>query len=43
MKYVSVYTAILRNVVRNSACDNPERYCGWFGVHCFSKKFERLA
>ena len=23
--------------------DKPERYCGWFGVHCFSKKFERMA
>ena len=25
------------------ARDNPERYCGWFRVHCFSKKFERMA
>ena len=40
---VSMYTAILRKVVRKSAHDNPERYCGWFGVHCFSKNFERLA
>ena len=23
--------------------DNPERYCGWFWVHCSSKKFERMA
>ena len=37
------YTAILRKVVRKSACDNPERYCGWFKVHCSSKKFERIA
>ena len=22
---------------------NPERYCGLFRVHCFSKKFERMA
>ena len=21
----------------------PERYCGWFLVHCFSKKFQRMA
>ena len=20
----------------------PERYCGWFWIHCFSKKFERM-
>ena len=20
----------------------PERYCGWFRIHCFSKKFERM-
>ena len=26
-----------------SACNNPERYCGWFWVHRFSKKFERMA
>ena len=28
---------------RKSALDNPERYCGWFGIHCSSKKFERMA
>ena len=38
-----MYTAILIKVVRKSAHDNTERYCGWFGVHCFSKNFERLA
>ena len=36
-------TAVLRKVVGKSARDNPERYCGWFWVHCFSKKFERMA
>ena len=25
-----------------SACDNPERNCGWFLVHCFSNKFQRM-
>ena len=37
------YTAISRKVVGKSARDNPERYCGWFLVHCSSKKFERMA
>ena len=37
------YTDILRRVVRKSACNNPERYCGWFWVHCSSRKFERIA
>ena len=32
--------AISRNVVGKSERDNPERYCGWFWVHCFSEKFE---
>ena len=36
-----MYTAILRKVGK-SARDNPERYCGWFLVHCSSKKFERV-
>ena len=36
------YTAISRKVVGKSARNNPERYCGWFGVHCSSKKFERM-
>ena len=40
---ISFYTAISRKVVRKSARDNPERYCGWFLVHCFSKKFQRMA
>ena len=35
------YTAISRKVIRKSACDNPEKYCGWFWVLCSSKKFER--
>ena len=37
------YTAISRKVFGKSACDNPERYCGWFRVHCSSKNFERMA
>ena len=37
------YTAISRKVVGKSARDNPERYFGWFWVHCSSKKFERMA
>ena len=37
------YTAISRKVVGKSARDNPERYCGWFWVHSFTKKFERMA
>ena len=36
------YTAISRKVVGKSARDNLERYCGWFWVLCFSKKFERI-
>ena len=35
-------TAVSRKVGK-SARDNPERYCGWFWVHCFSKKFQRIA
>ena len=41
--YIYLYTAILRKIVNKSARDNPERYCGWFWVHCSSKKFERMA
>ena len=26
-----------------SAREHPERYCGWFWVHCSSKKSERMA
>ena len=37
------YTAVSRKVVGKSARDNPERYCGWFLVHCFSNKFQRMA
>ena len=32
-------TAISRKDVGKSARENPERYCGWFWVHCSSKKF----
>ena len=35
-------TAISREVVGKCARDNPERHCGWFWVHCSSKKFERI-
>ena len=38
-----LYTPISRKVVGKSARDNSERYCGWFWVHCSSKKFERIA
>ena len=37
------HTAVSRKVVGKSARDNPERYCGWFLVHCFSNKFQRMA
>ena len=37
------YTAVSRKVVGKSARNNPERYCGWFWVHCSSKKFEKMA
>ena len=36
-------TAVSRKVVGKSVCDNPERYFGWFLVHCFSNKFQRMA
>ena len=36
-------TAISRKVVGKIARDNPERYCGWFLVYCFSMKFQRMA
>ena len=39
----SLYTAVSRKVVGESARDNPERRCGWFLVHCFSKTFKRMA
>ena len=39
----SWYTAISWKVVGKSACDNPEMYCGWFWVHCSSKKVDRMA
>ena len=37
------YTATSRKVVGKSVRDNSERYCGWFLVHCSSKKFERMS
>ena len=36
------YTAISRKVVGKSASDNPERYCGWFWVHCSSRKATKV-
>ena len=42
LENLSLYTAISRKVVGNSARDNPERHCGWFSVLFFSKKFERI-
>ena len=32
------YTAVSRMVVKKSAHDNPERYCGWFKSALFSKE-----
>ena len=40
--WAGIYTAISRKVVGKSARGNPERHCGWFWVHCSSKKFERI-
>ena len=37
------FTANSKKVAGKSARDNPERYCGWFLVHRFSKKFQRMA
>ena len=38
-----LYTAFSKKPVGKSARDNPERYCGWFWVHCSSKKVDRMA
>ena len=35
------YTAISRKVFGKSACDNPERYCGWFRVGILKKWHEK--
>ena len=40
--HAGLYTAISRKVVEKSARDKPERYCGWFWIHCSSKKVERM-
>ena len=37
------YTGTSRKIVGKSVRDNTERYCGWFLVHCSSKKFERMS
>ena len=44
-KLYSVYSYFEKSkkVVGKSARDNPERYWGWFWVHCSSKKFEGMA
>ena len=42
-RHSGLYTAISRKVVGKSARDNPERHCRWFLLHCFSRKFERMA
>ena len=31
-----------RKVVGKSASGNPDWYCGWFWIHCSSKRFERM-
>ena len=41
-KLLPLYTPIARKVGK-SARANSERYCGWFWLHSFSKKFERMA
>ena len=38
---VPFHTAISRKVVGKGARDNPERYCGWFWVHCSWKNDTR--
>ena len=35
-------TAISREVVSKSLRNIPEKYCGWFWVHCSSNKFKRM-
>ena len=41
-KSLSVYSCFEKGC-RKKCSDNLERYCGWFLVHCFSKKFQRMA
>ena len=43
LKLESLKRVKIWKVVGWSPCDKPERYCGWFWVHWFSKKFERMA
>ena len=38
-----LHTAISRKVFGKSVRDNTERYCRWSWVHCYLKKFERMA
>ena len=40
---IMAHIVISRKVVGKSTRDNPKRYCGWFWVHSFSKKFQRMA
>ena len=42
-KNLARYTAVSRKVVRKSAHDNPERYCGWFCLPCSPKEIEIMA
>ena len=43
-KRVLSYIQLFREELsEKSARDNPERYCGWFLVHCFEKKIQRMA
>ena len=37
------YTAVSRKVVGKSARNNPERYCGWFWVHCSWQKLREYS
>ena len=37
------HTGISIKGIGKSARDNHERYCGWFLIHCFSKKFQTMA
>ena len=41
--WVISYTAVSRKVVGKSTRNHPERYCGWFWVHCSSKKIGKMA
>ena len=42
LEWSVVYSYFEKCYRKKCARDNPERYCGWFRVHCFSKKFQRM-